>query len=292
MIKSMTGYGVSEQIISGKKISVELKSVNHRYSDINIRAPRSYGYMEEEIRSVLSKHIARGKVDVYVNIEDIDGENTKILINKPIAKGYYDALAEIRDEFEIEDKINIATLSRFSDIFKVEKAEEDNEEIIKAVGAVAEEACKAFSAMRVNEGARLWEDITGQLDEIDKQVLNIEEHAPSIVKEYTERLEARMKEILGNVPLDENRILNEVAIFSDRVNVNEEIIRLKSHITQMRSLLQMSEPVGRKMDFLVQEMNREINTIGSKANDLKVAKTVIDVKSSIEKMREQIQNVE
>lgn len=292
MIKSMTGYGSAELTAVGKKVSVEIKSVNHRYIDINIRAPRTYGYIEEAIRTALSEYMNRGKVDVYVNIEDISGEDTKILINKAVAKGYYDALAEIRDQFEIEDKINLATLSRFSDIFKVEKAEDDNEEILKVVSEVAKEAGKAFAAMREAEGERLYADIMYHTDEIEKMVLRIEEYAPSIVSEYKARLENRMKEILENVPVDENRLMNEVAIFSDRVNVNEEIIRLKSHIVHMRKLLSLSEPVGRKIDFLIQEMNRETNTIGSKTNDLTVAEIVIDIKAGIEKMREQVQNVE
>lgn len=292
MIKSMTGYGSAERIGCDKKFTVEIRSVNHRYSDINIKTPRSYAFAEDAMRKTLSKHINRGKVDVFLSVEGMNGETGEVFVNMEIAKGYHAALMQIRDTFGIKEDIRLQDISRFSDVFSLQRAEEDTEAIGQLICEATNDAAIAFSAMREKEGEQLFADLSEQTDIMEKLVDEVETRAPKIVSEYASRLEARMHEILENVPVDEGRLLNEVAIFSDKVNVNEELIRLRSHILQMRQFLTASEPIGRKMDFLIQEMNREINTVGSKSNDLEVARLVIDIKAVIEKLREQVQNVE
>ena len=292
MIKSMTGYGSAERTGCNKKFTVEIRSVNHRYSDVNVKTPRSYAFLEEAIRKVLGKGISRGKVDVFLSVEGLNGETGAVSVNMDIAKGYYAALSELREALDVTDTITLRDIARFSDVFSVERAEENAEEVTALVCEAAKEAVLAHGAMREKEGAELFRDLSGNTDALEKLVDEVEARTPKIVSEYRARLEARMREILENVAIDEGRLLNEVAIFADKVNVNEELIRLRSHIKQMRAFLEAEEPIGRKMDFLVQEMNREINTIGSKSNDLAVAKLVIDIKAVIEKLREQIQNVE
>ncbi len=292
MIKSMTGYGSAEITENGRKISVEIKSVNHRYKDLNVRVPRNYGYLEDVVRTEISSFLQRGKTDVYVSMEQVEGENYEVSVNTEVAKGYYKALETIKNELDLKDTISLTNIIKFSDIFNVQKPDEDDEEIIALAKKVICEAGKSFTEMRSREGEKLYEDMLGGLCDIESLLSKIEDRAPSIVKEYSVRLRERMQEILDETTVDEGRLLNEVAIFSDRVNINEEIIRLKSHFAQMREMLASSEPVGRKLDFLIQEMNRETNTIGSKSNDLDVAKIVIDIKSGIEKLREQVQNVE
>ncbi len=292
MIKSMTGYGSAERTGCNKKFTVEIRSVNHRYSDINVKTPRSYAFLEDAIRKVLGKGISRGKVDVYLSVENVSGEAGEVSVNLDIAKGYFEALSSLRETLGLSDVISLRDVARFSDVFSVERAEEDTEAVEALVCEAAREAVEAHAAMREKEGEQLFADLAGNTDAMEALVGEVEARAPKIISEYQARLEARMREILENVPIDEGRVLSEVAIFADKVNVNEELIRLRSHIMQMRSFLQAIEPIGRKMDFLVQEMNREINTIGSKSNDLEVARLVIDVKAVIEKLREQIQNVE
>ncbi len=292
MIKSMTGYGSGERTGCNKKFTVEIRSVNHRYSDVNVKTPRSYAFLEDAIRKVLGKGISRGKVDVFLSVEGLSGETGEVSVNLDIAKGYHAALLELRETLGIADAITLRDIARFSDVFSVERAEEDAEAIEALVCEAVKEAVEAHAAMREKEGEQLFEDLSGNTDAMEVLVGEVEARMPKIVSEYRARLEARMREILENVPIDEGRLLNEVAIFADKVNVNEELIRLRSHILQMRTFLEATEPIGRKMDFLVQEMNREINTVGSKCNDLEVAKLVIDIKAVIEKLREQIQNVE
>lgn len=292
MIKSMTGYGSAEGTGFDKKVTVEVRSVNHRYNDINIKIPRAYAYAEDEVRKVLSDFVSRGKTDVFINIESISGDIGEISVNLNVARGYYNALAVLKNEFNIKEEISLSGLTKFLDIFKIETAEEDSDGIIKLIGETAAEAAEAFTKMRLTEGDRLCEDVSGQADLLEKVVDSIEKRSPVIVSEYQKRLESRMKEILVSIPVDENRLMNEVAVFADKINVNEEIIRLRSHISQLRKFLKASEPVGRKLDFLVQELNREVNTIGSKSSDLDVARLIIDAKAIIEKIREQIQNIE
>ena len=292
MIKSMTGYGSAERIGCDKKFTVEIRSVNHRYSDVNVKTPRSFAFCEEAIRKTLGKHISRGKVDVFLSVEGVSGDTGQVFVNLEIARGYYEALLKLRETFGLADDIELRDISRFSDVFTLQKAEEDTEAILNIITETAKEAVLAFTAMREKEGQELFRDLSENTDAMEALVGEIEERSPQIVSEYRERLETRIREILESVELDEGRLLNEVAIFADKVNVNEELKRLKSHISQMRSFLASKEPVGRKMDFLIQEMNREVNTIGSKSNDLAVARLVIDCKAVIEKLREQVQNVE
>lgn len=292
MIKSMTGYGSGERIGCDKKFTVEIRSVNHRYSDINVKTPRSFAFAEDMMRKTLTKHISRGKVDVYLSVEGLNGETGEVFVNMEIAKGYYGALNQLRDAFGIDTPVGLRDVARFSDVFTLQRAEEDTDAMAQLICEATEEAAKHFSEMRMVEGEQLFRDLSDNTDAMEKLVDEVEKRTPKIVSDYQTRLESRMREILDAVPIDEGRLLNEVAIFADKVNVNEELIRLRSHIAQMREFLQATEPIGRKMDFLIQEMNREINTVGSKSNDLEVARLVIDTKAVIEKLREQVQNVE
>ena len=292
MIKSMTGYGAATQTGCGKKFTVEIKSVNHRYSDISVKTPRNYAFLEETVKKALSEYISRGKTDVYITVETIEGTEGEVLLNMPMARSYYTALENLRDGLSIDGEIKIEHLTRFSDIFTVIKPEEDTDEISAIVLRAAKNAAEAFVEMRSVEGARLAEDMLSELEVIASYVDEVEKASPRVIEEYTQRMRERMKEILGSFPVDEGRLLNEVAVFADKVNVNEEIVRLKSHIKQMRTMLGADTPVGKKLDFLIQEMNREVNTIGSKSNDLKILGRVIDLKACIEKIREQVQNIE
>lgn len=292
MIKSMTGYGSAERIGYDKKFTVEIRSVNHRYSDVNVKTPRSYTFAEDTMRKAISRHVSRGKVDVFLSVEGMGGDSGEVFVNIEIAKGYHAALIKLKETFGIGGEISLRDLARFQDVFSLQRAAEDTEEIANIIREATEEAARAFTAMREQEGKQLFCDLTEHTNALEALVDEIEKRAPQIVTEYAARLQNRMQEILGSVPVDEGRLLNEVAVFADKVNVNEELIRLRSHILQMRTFLEAKEPVGRKMDFLIQEMNREVNTIGSKSNDLAVAKAVIDCKAVIEKLREQIQNVE
>ncbi len=292
MIKSMTGYGRSEQIIDGRDILFEIKSVNHRFFEFSARVPRVYGYLEEKIKSYLQQKISRGKVDVGVTILTLEGTNAEVEINHDLTRSYVEALRELTDKFDLKDDLSLSSISRFSDIFTVRKSVEDENVIWDCVRQVADEAVAAFLAMRETEGQRLKEDILGRLDYIETQVRRVEERSPETVKEYYNRLYQKMTEVLGDNRFDEQRIITEAAIFADKVAVNEETVRLHSHLDQFREILNAGGPMGRKLDFLVQEVNREVNTIGSKAQDTDIARIVVDVKAEIEKIREQIQNIE
>ncbi len=292
MIKSMTGYGNATKEIDGRKITVEIKSVNSRYGDYNIKVPRAYSFLEEPIRGIIGKVVSRAKAEVYVSVENFSTEEKEVRVNHGVLKGYLKALEEISSTYNLPNNVTALQVSNFSDVLKAEKTEEDDEKLIKEVTEVFFEAGDTYNKTRETEGEKLVADIKSHLDVIYNRTLEVEKRAPSIVSEYKERLKTRMEEILQGVPVDEARLLNEVAIFSDRVNVNEEIVRLKSHVAQLNDILSLDGVIGRKTDFLVQEMNREINTIGSKSNDLETAGIVIDVKAEIEKIREQIQNIE
>lgn len=292
MIKSMTGYGSGSADAAGKSFTVEIRCVNHRYSDFNIKCPRAYAFAEDEIKELAAGIIARGKADIFVTVENKEVSGGIVRPDVELARGYHDGLMLLAEELGLSYEPRAVDFLRVPDVFVVDKAEEDSEVILAAIREAASAALAGFDAMRAAEGERLYADMSGRLEAVAKLTDRIEDRAPSIVKEYRERMESRMRQIMEEVPYDESRLLSEVAIFSDRVNVNEEIVRLKSHISQMRKMLKSVEPVGRKMDFLIQEMNREINTVGSKSNDLETAKIVIDVKAEIEKLREQCQNVE
>lgn len=292
MLKSMTGYGRHEEMIDGKKISVEIKSVNHRYSDYGIRVPRHLGFLEEKIRNRASEVITRGKVDIFVNIDFYKTADKDIILNEELAGKYIAALHELRDKFDLRDDISVMQISRFPDIFKDERVEDDADEVWQEVKTVMDRSLADFTAMREREGARIEKDLRERIRYMKKLTAEIEERSPQTVREYEERLYTKIKEILEDRSADEARVLTEVAIFADKVAVNEETVRLGSHFEEFISILDLNEPAGRKLDFLIQEINRETNTIGSKVSDVQIAKTVVTLKGEIEKLREQIQNIE
>ena len=291
-MRSMTGYGTAEALYAGKKITVEIKSVNSRYSDISVKMPRLYSFLEAPVKKAVTKYTSRGKIDVYINVDSSEDETKAVNVNVSLAKAYKDAIDKIAAETETSGDVNAITLARLPDVLTIDAEDEDAEEMTRVVLSALEEAGRIYTAMREDEGYNMLLVLTEHLNVIESIVNIIEEHAPEIVTAYRAKIEARMKEIMGNVPYDESRLLTEVALFADKVNVDEEIARLKSHIDQMREMFKSEEPIGRKMDFLIQEMNREINTTGSKCNNLSIARNVIDVKAEIEKLREQVQNIE
>ncbi len=292
MIKSMTGYGRSQMLVDGMNITVEVKSVNHRYFEFSSRLPRSYGFLDEKLKSFFMGKLTRGKMECYVQIETVEEPDTIISVNHPLVKGYLDAYKELSDTYGLENNIRVSDISRVSDIFSIRKQAADEGKIWAAVQTVAEEALNGFVSMREREGERLREDVLSRLETILDNVSFIEERSPETVKEYNEKLLGRLRELLSDAHIDEQRILTEAAIFADKIAVAEETVRLRSHISQMRSFLESDEAVGKKMDFLIQEFNREANTIGSKAQDVEIARRVVAVKAEIEKIREQIQNIE
>ena len=293
MIKSMTGYGRATGSFDGMDIALEIKSVNHRYFEFSSRVPRNYGFLDEKLKSFFQGKIARGKVECYVQIDTAGEESAVVKLNGALAKGYLDAYKELSELCGLKNDIKVSDLARVSDIFTVSKEPDDEETICANVLSVAAEALDKFVAMRTVEGEKLRADVTSRLDFIIEKVAFIEERSPQTVREYNEKLLARMREVLGDVHVDEQRLLTEAAIYADKVAVAEETVRLRSHIDQFRKLFEEEGgAIGRKMDFLVQEINREINTIGSKAQDIEIARCVVDVKAEIEKIREQIQNIE
>lgn len=292
MIKSMTGFGRAREILNGREITVEIRAVNHRYYEFSSRLPRSLTFVEERLKSLLQEKISRGKAEVSVTVQNITAASEVITANKEVIGGYVNALRGIKDEFALADDLSLSAVMRLPDAFTVVKADVDEEQLRVDLCSVAESALKDFLQMREVEGARMKADILSRLETIENNVSFIEERSPIIVENYRKRLYERMKEVLGGADIDENRILLEAGIFSEKTAVDEETVRLRSHIAQFRELLESSEPIGRKLDFLVQEMNRETNTIGSKVQDIEVTKIVVDQKSEIEKIREQIQNIE
>lgn len=292
MIKSMTGYGRGQQIIDGREITVEIKSVNHRYFEFSARVPRAYGYLEEKLKSFIQGKVSRGKVDVGVTIFNIEGKDAQIEVNQSIAVGYIDALRKANETIGLTDDLALSQLIRLPDIFNVIKTTEDEEVIWNLVKVVAEEALNNFVAMRETEGQKMKEDIKSRLSYISELVAKVEKRSPMVTEAYRERLYNKIFELLNDKKIDEQRILTEAAIFSEKTAVDEETVRLKSHIHQFTELLDSKESVGRKLDFLIQEFNRESNTIGSKAQDVEITRIVVELKSEIEKIREQIQNIE
>lgn len=292
MIKSMTGYGRAQQIVNGRDITVEIRSVNHRYYEFSARVPRAYGYLEEKLKSYINGRISRGKVEVNVTAVNLQAAPSLIEINLVTAKGYVDALRDACNTLRLQDDITLSKLMTLPDIFTVKKTAEDEEVIWNDVKSVADEALTGFIAMREKEGLRMREDILERTEVIDFLNAEVERLSPVTVETYRKKLYARMCEVLEDKNIDEQRIVAEAAIFADKTAVAEETVRLKSHIRQLRDMLNSNEPVGRKLDFLIQEFNREANTIGSKAQDLAVTRIVVELKSEIEKIREQIQNIE
>ena len=288
----MTGYGRAAQTIAGMAITVEIKSVNHRYFEFSSRTPRAYGFLDEKFKSFIQSGVSRGKIDCYVQIEALEEADVQVRLNVSLAQGYLRAFEELSTRFGIDNDVRASTLSRFGDIFTIHKTEADEEKVWEAVRTVAEDALGRFIAMRVREGERLRADVLSRADAILENVAYIESRSPQTVREYNEKLRARMQTVLDSTQVDEQRILLEAAIYADKVAVAEETVRLRSHIDQLRVFFESEEAVGRKLDFLVQEINREANTIGSKAQDVEIARRVIDIKAEVEKIREQIQNIE
>lgn len=292
MLKSMTGFGRAVEEIDGCVITVEIKSVNHRYFDFSSRIPRQYGFLDDKLKSYINSKVSRGKVECYVSVEALDTEDAAVVINKTLASAYVEALKELSEEYSLKEDFGTAFVSRLPDVFVLKKADEDEEKIWQLVKSVTDEAIEKFIQMRAVEGAKMKEDVASRAEYILDCVSFIEERSPQTVKEYNDKLVERVHEIIGDVSLDEQRIIQEVAIYADKVAVAEETVRLRSHIAQLKTFLESEEPIGRKMDFLVQEINRETNTIGSKANDVEIARKVVDIKAEVEKIREQIQNIE
>ena len=289
---SMTGYGSAKGSVEGQEITVELKSVNNRYLDCSIRLPRNFLFAEDTVKQAVSAGVSRGKVDVFVSAQASQDSGTVVSVNEELARGYRDAVARIAETLGLECGLNAFSLARFPDVLTVERRELDKDKAAAALSDITAKAVEEFNAMREREGERLRRDMLGKLETIEGLVSVVEERSPQTVKEYRERLEARLRDILADRSLDEQRVITEAAIFADRTAVDEETVRLRSHIAQFRTLLEEGSPIGRKMDFLVQEFYRESNTIGSKCSDASLAKVVVDLKSEIEKIREQLQNVE
>lgn len=292
MLKSMTGFGRAQKEIDGYVITVELKSVNHRYFEFSSRVPRQYGFLDEKLKSYINGKVSRGKIECYVTIEALNSDTADVVVNHTLATAYVNALKEIAETYELKDDFGASTISRFPEVLVVRKSDEDEEKLWGYVREVCSEAIDKFVAMREVEGSKMKDDIYSRGQFILDCVSYIEERSPQTVKEYNDKLVERVHELLGDVSLDESRILQEVAIYADKVAVAEETVRLRSHIEQLNAFISSDEPVGRKMDFLVQEINRETNTIGSKANDVDIARKVVDIKAEVEKIREQIQNIE
>ena len=298
----MTGYGRAQEQIDGKDILVEVKSVNSRYLEQNVRIGRNYTYLEEDLKSLVKTRISRGKAEISVSVTLIEGKKADIRVNDEIVQGYLNAMKAYNEaatdgyrldaDVPVSNSMHWATLMQLPDVFRVEKAQEDEEAVSAAVMSVAEKALAAFVSRRETEGQKLHEDILNRLEILSDRVSIVEKEAPGLTEKYRERLYARISELLGSTAIDQQRILTEAAIFSEKTAVDEETVRLHSHIAQMRAMLDEEGGVGRKLDFLVQEMNREVNTIGSKVQDVSITAVVVEMKSEIEKIREQIQNIE
>lgn len=292
MIKSMTGFGRCELADEQHKIVVEMKAVNHRYCDINIKMPKKLSFFESAIRGVMKKYIQRGKVDVFITYEDYTEHNVCLKYNKELAREYLEKLHAMCAEFGVSDDITVTSLSRYPEVFTLEEQSIDEQELWKLLESVLEVACERFVQTRIDEGEQLKDDLVSKLDGMLTKVQFIEERSPQIVAEYQQKLKDKVEELLGNNTLDEARILTEVTIFADKICVDEELVRLRSHIENMKATLNAGGSVGRKLDFIAQEMNREANTTLSKSSDLTLSNCAIDLKTEIEKIREQVQNIE
>ena len=288
----MTGYGRAQGSFSGGEITVEIKSVNNRYLDCGVKLPRVYSFAEDAVKGLVQRTISRGKVDVFITVNSAGADNMKITLNAPVVEGYLSALKQLARDYDVRDDISVSSLSRFSDVLIMEKQEEDEQEVREALLGVAEQALSAFDEMRSREGQALKQDLLQKADGILELVAQVEARSPVTVAAYRERLTAKMMEVLENSAIDEARIIQEAAIYADKVAVDEETVRLRSHVEQFRAMLSGGGVIGRKLDFLMQEMNREANTIGSKGSDVEQARTVVELKSQLEKIREQIQNIE
>lgn len=292
MIRSMTGYGRGQDVIGSLSVVVELRSVNHRFYEYSSRLPRAYGFLDDKLKSYLQGRISRGKVDVFVQIDAAQAAASEVTVNAALAGSYLQALQQLEKQFGLRYDVTVSTLARYPDILTVQQAAVDEDAVWQAVQQVTDQALDRFIAMREREGERLRADVLSRADTILKAVSAVEERSPRTVQEHMQKVEARMRELLDGAAVDENRLLTEAAIYADKIAVAEETVRLRSHIDQLRQLLDSGEAIGRKLDFLVQEMNRETNTIGSKCCDIELTRIVVDIKAEIEKIREQIQNIE
>lgn len=292
MIKSMTGYGRAAVSAGGREITVEVRSVNNRYLDCNVKLPRMFAFAEDLVKQKVKESISRGKVDVYISVAQAGGEAVSVNLNRPVLEGYLSAMRTMASEYHVEDNLSVEILSRLPDVFVLTKEEEDEEKTGEQILSAVEEALEAYNKMREKEGQALEQDLKSRAQAILSLVGQVEQRSPVTVAEYRQRLEIKIREVLENTQLDESRILTEAAIFADKVAVDEETVRLRSHLEQMDAMLSSGGAIGRKLDFLLQEMNREANTIGSKGNDLEQARIVVDIKAELEKIREQTQNIE
>lgn len=292
MIKSMTGFGRCEIAENSRKITVEMKSVNHRYLDVNLKMPKSLNFFESAIRSELKNYVTRGKVDVFISYEDLSEHTSTVRYHKEVAEEYFRYLKQMAEDFDLDNDIRVSSLSKYPDVFTMEEAGVDEEELWKEIQKAVDGAAGMFVETRITEGEHLRDDLLEKLEGMLKLVSFISERSPQILEEYRNRLEEKVKELLGDATVDESRLLTEVTLFADKVCVDEEVVRLKSHIETTKNTLLEGGSIGRKLDFIAQEMNREANTILSKANDLEISNCAIELKTEIEKVREQIQNIE
>jgi len=291
MLRSMTGFGRCDTVIDGFHIQIQMKSVNHRYSDFTIKTPRYYSFLEDKLRNLAMASIARGKVEIQLTLEREESDDKVITLDRPVAEGYLNALREL-DAYGLQDDLTLSSMISFHDIFRVEHQEIDEAQIEEIVSQAFDTALSEFVEMRQTEGTRLEASLRAHLDQLLNEVSAVEELSPMSVEAYRQKLRSRLEEVLSSTTIDESRILTEAAIFADKIAVDEETVRLRSHVKAFLSAIETDKPIGKKLDFIVQEMNRETNTIGSKANDLAGSAHVVEMKSIIEKIREQIQNIE
>ena len=292
MVKSMTGYGRAVETVNGREFTVEIRSVNNRYLDCTVKLPRSFSFAEEAVKAAVKAAVSRGKVDVYISVRSETEADVQVTLNKPVLEGYLAAMRQMVADYGVKDDISVSTLSRMSDVFVVDKPKADEDQLKADLLSVVDKALQAYDAMRVTEGLALENDLRSRANTILELVAQVEELNPKTVSDYRKRLEEKMREVLENKSIDESRILTEAAIFADKVAVDEETVRLRSHLEQMDTMLSGNGGIGRKLDFLLQEMNREANTIGSKCTDVRLARVVVDIKAELEKIREQTQNIE
>ena len=288
----MTGYGRAVQTIDGREITVELRSVNNRYLDCTVKLPRMFSFAEDSVKNRVKAAVSRGKVDVYIGVNAAQAADVQVAVNRPVLESYLAALRQIESEYGVRDDVTVMSLARLPDVFSVEKTEEDEQKLTQDILSVAEEAIARYNTMRETEGAALEADLRGRAATILERVALVEARSPVTVAEYRERLHQKMQDVLQNTAIDEGRILQEAAIYADRIAVDEETVRLRSHLAQLGDMLTKGGAIGRKLDFLLQELNRETNTIGSKCNDLELSNIVVEMKAELEKIREQTQNIE
>lgn len=291
-MKSMTGYGRARQVLHGRTVTVELRAVNHRYLDCTVKAPRQFGFLDDAVKKAAAARIARGKTEIYVSVETDEGGDLSVTVNHALAERYLAALRELSEKYGLRDDVTVMSLAKLPDVLGSERIEQDADELTQDVLTVFAEACDGFDQMREREGEKLAEDVRNRASVIETLVGEVEKRSPERVAEYREKLLARMREVLESTDIDETRIVTEAAIYADKTAVDEETVRLRSHLEQLRGMLAQGGATGRKLDFLIQEFNREANTIGSKCSDLDISRMVVDMKAEIEKIREQVQNIE